>query len=81
MGIDNHQLNSIPLIIAGGVLQSQLYPVILSFHQYAHYGKGKSIHSSVQLEPFSSRVDDKSIKLGGRQTIRTQDGYEFSPRL
>jgi hypothetical protein len=47
MGIDNHQLSSIPLVTAGGVSQSQIGPVILIFNQYAHYGKGKSIHSHV----------------------------------
>ena len=67
MGIDNHQLTSIPLITAGGVSQSHLGPVILIFHQYAHYGKGKSIHSSVQIEAFNNNVNDKSIKLGGLQ--------------
>ena len=29
------------------------------------------------LKLFSSEVDDKSIKLGGKQLIRTQDGYAF----
>ena len=66
-----------PLITAGEVYQSQLGPVILIFHQYAHYGKGKSMHSLVQLEAFSSKVYDKFIKLGDNQTIRTQNGYAF----
>ena len=70
-------MNGIPLITAGGVSQSQLGPFILIFHQYAQYGERKLIHSPVHLETFSSKVDDKSIKLGGKQTIRTQDGYEF----
>ena len=63
MGIDNHKLTLIPLITSGGVLQSHLGPVILIFHQYAHYGKGKSIHSPVQLEAFNNNVNDKSIKV------------------
>ena len=50
-------------------------PVILIFHQYDHYGKGKPIHYPVQFEALQNTVDDRSIKLGGKQTIKTQDGY------
>ena len=49
MDINNQQLNSITIVTAGEVSQSQLGLVILIFHQYAHYGKGKSIHSPVEL--------------------------------
>ena len=77
-GIDNHQLTAIPLVSVGGVSQSQSGPVILIFHQYAHYGKNKSIHSPVQLESFHNTVNDRSIKLnGGGQFIKTNDGYHF----
>ena len=78
MGIDNHQLSAIHIVTAGGVSQSQLGPVILIFNQYAHHAKGKPIHSLVQLEAFRSKVDDKSIKIGGNQTIKTHDGYVFT---
>ena len=47
MGIDNHQLCSIPLISTRGISQSQIGPIILIFHQYASYGKGTSLHSPV----------------------------------
>ena len=75
MGIDNHQITSIPLASVGGISTSQHGPVILIFHQYAHYGKGKSIHSPIQMESFSNHVNDKSIKTGGGQFIQTNDGY------
>jgi hypothetical protein len=77
MGIDNHQLTSIPIITAGGVSTSHLGPVILIFNQYAHHGKGKSIHSPVQLESFLHEVNDRCIKLGGKNHIKTIDGYIF----
>ena len=77
MGIDNRQLCSIPFVSAGGVYQYQIGPVILIFHQYAHYGKGKLIHSPVQFEAFQNKIDDRSIKFGGNQTIKTHDGYVF----
>jgi hypothetical protein len=78
MGIDNHQLTSRPIISAGGVSKSHVGPVILICNQYAHHGKGKSIHSPVQLESFLHEVNDRSIKLGGKQHIKTIDGYIFS---
>ena len=43
MGIDNNQLCSTPLVNVGGFSQTQLGPVMLIFHQYAHHGKGKLI--------------------------------------
>ena len=77
MGIDNHQITSIPLASVGGISTSQHGPVILIFHQYAHYGKGKSIHSPIQMEFFHNQVNDRSIKTGGGQYIQTNDGYTF----
>jgi hypothetical protein len=35
----------------------------------------KLIHSSGQLEWYKQEVDDKSIKVGGNQRIKTLDGY------
>jgi len=49
--------------------------VIAILHQYAYTGKGKSIHSSRQMESFKQLVYDKSIKVGGKQRIETTDGY------
>ena len=77
MGIDNHQLTSIPIVSVGGVSESQHGPIILIFHQYAHHAKGKSIHSPVQLESFHNEVNDRSTKVGGGQYIKTNDGYMF----
>ena len=58
-------------------MKSQHAPVILIFHQYAHYGKGKLIHSPTQLESFHNEVNDRSTKVGGGQCIKTNDGYSF----
>jgi hypothetical protein len=44
---------------------------IILLHQYAYTGKGKTIHSSGQLEWYKQEVDDKSIKVGGKQHIKT----------
>ena len=44
-------------------------------HQYAYFGKGKTIHSSGQMEWFKNIVDDRSIRVGGTQRIMTNDNY------
>ena len=46
-------------------------------NQYACYGKGKTIHSSGQLEYFRNLVDDKSVKVKGTQCIITNDGFKI----
>jgi hypothetical protein len=51
--------------MAGVVTHSNRGPVILIMHQYAHSGKGHSIHSSPQLEWNGVDVDDKSARVGG----------------
>jgi hypothetical protein len=78
-GIDNHEINSLPIVTAGAVARSQRGDVILIMHQYAyHPQQGRSIHSACQLESFANDVNDKSIHiLGGKQRIKTVDGYVF----
>ena len=70
-GIDNHRINAIPIVTAGGVINTQKGPVIAIMHQYAYTGKGKSIHSCAQMEAHKQTVHDKS----GKQRIETLDGY------
>ena len=74
-GIDNHQIQNIPIVTAGGVVQSQRGPVIAILNQYAYVGRGRSIHLSGQLEWYKNEVNDRSIKVGGKQHITTLDGY------
>jgi hypothetical protein len=51
-GIDNHQIVDIPIVTAGAVVKTQRGEVIIFIfmHQYAYTAKGKTIHSSGQLE-------------------------------
>ena len=65
-GIDNHRINEIPIVTAGGVINTQRGPVIAIMHQYAYTGKGKSIHSCAQLEAHKQTVHNKSMKVGGK---------------
>jgi hypothetical protein len=59
-GIDGHVMEWRRLVTAGVVTHSNCGPVILIMHQYAHSGKGHSIHSLPQLEWNGVDVDDKS---------------------
>jgi len=50
-------------------------------NQYAHAGKGHTIHSSLQLEHYGLNVDEKSRKVGGLQRITTNDGFIFAVNI
>ena len=74
-GIDNHEVTGLDVVTAATLLNTSQGKVIGIFNEYAHLGKGSSIHSSGQLEWFKTHVDEKSIKVGGTQLITTLDGY------
>jgi len=69
----------LPIITAAGVVNTQAGPVCVILHQYAFLGKGKLIHSSVQMECHDIVVDKKSRKLrqGGQQCLTTVEGYKI----
>jgi hypothetical protein len=75
-GIDGHVMER-RLVTAGVITHSNRGPVILIMHQYAHSGKGHSIHSSPQLEWNGVDVDDKSARVGGKQRLVTFDGFSI----
>ena len=74
--VSDHQVTDLKIVTAGSVVQTQHGPAIAIFHQYAHLGTGKTIHSSIQLEEFGLQVDEKPVWVpGGLQRIKTPDGY------
>ena len=75
VGIDDHELTGLNVVTAAALLDTQKGPIIGIFHEYAHLGKGKSIHASSQLEWFNCQVDDRSKIVGGAQRIETPEGY------
>ena len=74
-GIDNHELQGLPLVQCATLVETNLGKANLILNEYAYYGKGHTIHSSGQIEWFKNKVDDRSIKVGGQQCITTLDGY------
>ena len=75
VGIGDHQLTGLNVVTAATLLDTQKGPIIGVFHEYAHLGKGKSIHAAGQLEWFNCKVDDRSQHVGGAQSIQTSAGY------
>ena len=78
-GIDNHTTVGLPIVTAAGVVNTHVGPVCVILHQYALLGKGKSIHSSVQMECHDIVLDERSRRLqpGGQQCLTTLEGYEI----
>jgi hypothetical protein len=78
-GINDHKGVGLPIITAAGVVNTHAGPVCVILHQYAFLGKGKSIHSSVQMECHDIVVDKKSRKLrqGGQQSLTTVEAYKI----
>ena len=50
MCIPGNSLHDLRIVTAAGLIESTEGPVISIFHQYAHHGKGKSIHSVPQMQ-------------------------------
>lgn len=75
-GIADSKIESVPIGTVAGLIQATDGPIIGIFHQYATYGKGKTIHSVNQLRSFGLEVNDipKSCN-GGKQCITTPDGF------
>ena len=75
MGIAGNSLDDLRIVNAAGLIESTEGPVIGIFHQYAHHGKGKSIHSVPQMQDFDVHVDCTSTKKNGMERVVTPDGW------
>jgi hypothetical protein len=77
--INNHTMVGLPIVTATGVVNTHVGPVCVILHQYALLGKGKPIHSNVQMECHDIVVDERSRRLrrGGQQCLTTLEGYKI----
>ena len=50
VGSDDHELTGLNVVTAAALLDTQKGPIIGVFHEYAHLGKGRSIHAAGQME-------------------------------
>ena len=53
-GIGDSALTNLPLVTTAGLVETYHGPAIIILHQYAHYGKGHTIHSAGQLHAFGN---------------------------
>jgi hypothetical protein len=74
-GIAEHSVSNLPICTVAGVIETSTDKIIGIFHQYAHLGTGKTIHSSNQLRSFGIEICDTPLSLGGKQRILHTDGY------
>jgi Reverse transcriptase (RNA-dependent DNA polymerase) len=75
-GIADKSVSNLPLCSVAGLIETHRGPIIGIFHQYAHYGKGKTVHSVNQMKHFGIIIHDTPRNLGmGQQCIQTPDGY------
>ena len=74
-GIGNHELNALPMVDATAKTITDKGPVILILRNYAYHGVNRTLHSAGQIEWYLNKVYDTSMKVGGRQCIKTVDGY------
>ncbi|KAL7574251.1 hypothetical protein ACA910_012506 [Epithemia clementina (nom. ined.)] len=70
-GIDNHEVNNFDIVTCASMFDTSKGRIIGIFHEYAYLGKGRSIHSSGQLEWMGLKVDERSVLVGGHQRIET----------
>ena len=57
-GIDDHELTGLDVVTVAALFDTPKGPVNGIFHEYAHLGKGRSIHAAGQMEWFNCKVDD-----------------------
>jgi hypothetical protein len=50
-------------------------PVVAIMHQDAIVRRGHSIHSPAHWEWIKNEICDKSVRVGGKQRIKSADGY------
>ena len=74
-GVDNHELNALPMVDATAKTIADKGPVILILRNYACHGLNQTLHSAGQIEWFQNKACDSSMKVGGRQVVRTVDGH------
>ena len=77
-GIDQHQIKRLDIAQCAALVNSNHGYINLIMNEYAYYGKGHTIHSSGQIEWIKKQVDDKHVKVGGSQCIKTLDGYSVA---
>ena len=70
VGIDDHELTGLNVDTVAALLNTKKGPVIGILHEYAHLGKGKSIHAAGWMKWFNCQVDDRSKVVGVSKDLK-----------
>ena len=73
-GVDNHELNALPMVDATAKTVADKGPVILVLRNHAHHGLNRTLHSAGQIKWHVNKACNTSVKVGGRQVTKTVDG-------
>ena len=57
-GLAEHSVADLPISTVAGLIETSNGPIIGIFHQYAHLGTGRTIHSTNQLKSFGLEITD-----------------------
>jgi len=84
-GIDDHELNALPMVNATAKAVADKGPVILILQNCAYHGLNRTLHSAGQIEWCLNKACDTSMKVGGWQTShqdcrRTMHSYQHCSR-
>ena len=71
-GIDTDELPGLDNVTCAALLHTNHGKVVLIMHEYAYYGRGKTIHSPGQIEWFRNTCDDKSSLTEFLQPLQVQ---------
>ena len=82
-GITNNVAKNLDIVLGASLIKTNRGMIIGLFPQYAYLGKGKTIHSCIQMEAFGLMVDERSRKVQnpGRQMVQTPDGYKIPIKI
>ena len=72
--LNKHALQDLDIVQCAALVSTNHDVANLFMNEYAYSGKGHTIHSSGQIEWSNNSVDDKSIQVGGKQSIIIIDG-------
>jgi len=73
-GVDNHELNALPMVDATAKTVTDEGPVVLVLRNCACHGLNRTLHSAGQIEWHQNKACDTSMKVRGGQVIKTVDG-------
>ena len=66
-GLDHQEIPNMPLVTAGGVMNTSSGDAVAIMHQYAHLAQGRTIHSCGQMEHNGLHACNRSAIVGGKQ--------------